>query len=276
MPTPDGGRSWRTGGVRHGLVTAAVTGAVLVAAASAGFATLELSNRPQSQPAPAPERETLPEEAVSPPPSPQLSDGGSPLVRYIVTGIVVALAAVLVGLVLWLLLRWAHRLWQRLRSRLAQPHWLRMRTLPGGEHRAAPAPAPPAAEDEELLAAVDEAVQRSSDTADPRQAVIACWVRLEEAAAAAGVPRHDTDTATDLVVRLLRTRDVSEPVLSALAGAYRRARYAWHPVDEQMRREARSALQRLRTELDTPPEPTDPVDPGDPVDPAGSPAREAP
>lgn len=252
MPTPPADRRWRAGDARHLLVTAAVTGAVLVAAVSASFATLEVSTRPRSQPTPAPGPQTVAEEPVSAPPSPQLSDGGSPLVRYIVTGILAVLAATLAAVVLWLLLRWAHRLWQRLRARLGQPQWLRMRTLPGGQHRAAPASAPPAdEEDEGLRAAVAEAVQVSSDTIDPRQAVIACWMRLEEVAAAAGVPRHDTDTATDLVLRLLRTRDVSEPVLSALAGAYRRARYARHPVDEQTRHEARSALQRLRTELDT-------------------------
>lgn len=101
-----------------------------------------------------------------------------------------------------------------------------------------------------LLAALDAGLEElSDDDQDPRRAVIACWLRLEEAATAAGVPTYHADTAGDLVVRLLRAHQVSEPVLAVLADVYRRARYATHEVDEQMRTQARSALRRLRDEL---------------------------
>jgi hypothetical protein len=57
---------------------------------------------------------------------------------------------------------------------------------------------------EELVAALDAGLEELSDTdRDPRRAVIACWVRLEQAAAAAGTPRHPGDSPTDLVGRLL-------------------------------------------------------------------------
>jgi hypothetical protein len=94
-------------------------------------------------------------------------------------------------------------------------------------------------------------VDLSDSDTDPRRAVIACWVRLEQAAAAAGMPRRVGDTPTDLVTRLLRdgTGVVSAEVLAAFAQVYREARYATRSVDEQMRAQARSALQRLRTEL---------------------------
>ena len=40
-------------------------------------------------------------------------------------------------------------------------------------------------------------------------------------------------------------------MLAALLEVYRQARYATHAVDDQMRAQARSALQRLRTDLGT-------------------------
>lgn len=113
---------------------------------------------------------------------------------------------------------------------------------------------------DDVVAALDAGLVELDDRdTDPRTAVIACWVRLEEAAANAGVPRHAGDTPTDLVTRLLRSDPpagvpaiVSADVLAAFAGVYREARYATHPVDERMRSQARSALQRLRAELTAP------------------------
>ena len=103
---------------------------------------------------------------------------------------------------------------------------------------------------EELVAALDAGLEELSDTdRDPRRAVIACWVRLEQAAAAAGTPRSPGDSPTDLVGRLLREQRVDEQALAALLAVYREARYATHTVDDQMRRQARSALERLRADL---------------------------
>ncbi|WP_250028446.1 DUF4129 domain-containing protein [Paractinoplanes maris] len=103
---------------------------------------------------------------------------------------------------------------------------------------------------EELVAALDAGLEELSDTdRDPRRAVIACWVRLEQAAAAAGTSRHPGDSPTDLVGRLLKEQRVDAQVLAALLEVYREARYATHTVDDEMRRQARSALERLRADL---------------------------
>ncbi|MFI7647192.1 DUF4129 domain-containing protein [Micromonospora sp. NPDC049460] len=109
----------------------------------------------------------------------------------------------------------------------------------------------------EVAAALDAGLVELDDAdADPRAAVIACWVRLEEAAAGAGVPRLAGDTPTDLVTRLLRGDPsagvpaiVSADVLAEFAHVYREARYATRPVDERTRDQARAALRRLRAEL---------------------------
>ncbi|MEU4245267.1 DUF4129 domain-containing protein [Actinoplanes sp. NPDC026619] len=103
---------------------------------------------------------------------------------------------------------------------------------------------------EELVAALDAGLEELSDSdRDPRRAVIACWVRLEQAAAAAGTPRNPGDSPTDLVGRLLQEQRVDAQVLAALLEVYREARYATHTVDNQMRQQAISALERLRADL---------------------------
>lgn len=113
-----------------------------------------------------------------------------------------------------------------------------------------PPVAPVVAAAEEVVAAVDAGLSDLSDTdLDPRRAVIACWVRLEQVAAAAGTPREISDTPTDLVTRLLAAHRVDPTVLGAFADVYRRARYATHTVDEQMRGQARAALERVRSAL---------------------------
>ncbi|WP_155374217.1 DUF4129 domain-containing protein [Catellatospora vulcania] len=105
-------------------------------------------------------------------------------------------------------------------------------------------------DEEEVVAALDAGLlDLDDDAADPRTAVIACWVRLEQAAAAAGVPRLPDDTATDLVVRMLHRRSLDAGVLNGFADVYRRARYATHRVDDDMRLQARASLHRLRDEL---------------------------
>ena len=117
-----------------------------------------------------------------------------------------------------------------------------------GTRRAGARPEARTAED--LVAALDAGLQELSDTdRDPRRAVIACWVRLEQAAAAAGTPRHAGDSPTDLVARLLAEQRVEAAVLTPFADVYRQARYATHTVDDQMRRQARAALERLRADL---------------------------
>lgn len=152
---------------------------------------------------------------------------------WVVTVLGGVLVAVVVGgllVMLWLVVR--ERLWSR----------------PGRIEQLAAAPTMPVAD--EVVAAVDAGLSDLSDTdLDPRRAVIACWVRLEQVAAAAGTPRQVSDTPSELVTRLLAAHDVDSGVLADFADIYRRARYTTHTVDERMRGQARAALERVRSEL---------------------------
>jgi hypothetical protein len=154
-------------------------------------------------------------------------------VSLVVAGLCLAFVAVVVGTLIWYVVR------DRFRVRSAP-----LVTGPG------PAKQPAATRTEDVVAALDAGLTGLSDQdADPRRAVIACWVRLEEAAAAAGTPRHPGDTPTDLVARLLVAHQVSRPVLDDFAAVYRQARYATHVVDERMRVAAIRSLGQLRAEL---------------------------
>lgn len=84
---------------------------------------------------------------------------------------------------------------------------------------------------------------------DPRKAVIACWLRLERAAAAAGVERLDSETPSDLVARVLSAGHVDDAALRDLAEVYQRARYAPHDIDDAEREAARAALAAVDEQL---------------------------
>jgi len=84
---------------------------------------------------------------------------------------------------------------------------------------------------------------------DPRRAVIACWLRLERAAATAGTARLESETPGDLVTRLLSAHRVNDRALKRLADSYRQARYAPDEVSEQVRADARQALVEIDAEL---------------------------
>lgn len=89
------------------------------------------------------------------------------------------------------------------------------------------------------------------DSGTATDAVIACWVALEAAAASAGVAREPSETPAEFTVRVLGVGGISEPQLNRLGELYREARYSTHGSTEEARAEARAALLRLREELST-------------------------
>jgi hypothetical protein len=164
---------------------------------------------------------------------------------FVVLAMVGSLILVVVGLLVWALLR------SLLSARRRQPFQAEEES---GEAVAGRA---------DVLAAIEAGLADLGDTErDPRAAVIACWLRMEEAAAAAGTARKPSDSPADLVDRLLRAHRVSRATLTDLAEVYRVARYAaTHIVDDAMRQRAVSALELLRRELRDSPAAGDPDQP---------------
>jgi hypothetical protein len=95
-----------------------------------------------------------------------------------------------------------------------------------------------ARESEELLA-----------TGTPANAVVAAWVRLEDAVRGAGLHQDDSRTSTELVRTVIRGFGVRQEPLDELAGLYREARFSRHPVGEDMRDRAREALLSIQADL---------------------------
>ncbi|HEY1488893.1 MAG TPA: DUF4129 domain-containing protein [Micromonosporaceae bacterium] len=103
---------------------------------------------------------------------------------------------------------------------------------------------------DDVLAAIDAGiVDLADDDADSRAAVIACWVRLERVAEAAGIALAPDGTSSDLVAQLLERQRVSADTLAAMAELYRTARYSSQVIEAPMRDAAREAFQRLRREI---------------------------
>lgn len=122
--------------------------------------------------------------------------------------------------------------------------WWRSRRQPAGAAATAAADVSPdvilagAREGEELLA-----------HGTPANAVVAAWVALQESVRAAGVHDDGSRTAAELVTGVLRSFRVEREPLERLAALYREARFSTHPIEEDMRVQARDALGRVTADL---------------------------
>jgi hypothetical protein len=84
---------------------------------------------------------------------------------------------------------------------------------------------------------------------EPRNAVVACWVAVEDGVARAGLDRSPAETSLDLARRVLGTWEVDEAAVETLAGLYREARFSRHTVNEAQRTRAVAALDRINADL---------------------------
>ncbi len=156
----------------------------------------------------------------------------SSLLTTIAGWICAAIAVAVVGFLIWYVIK----LW--------------LDAAPARQNAKAIAEIPPLTRREAVIAAVDAGISELARAdGDSRSAIIACWVRLEHVAEAAGTPRSAGDTSSDLVERLLGAHQVSQPVLTELALLYRTARYSTASIDPSMRDRALSAYEHLRTDL---------------------------
>ncbi len=104
--------------------------------------------------------------------------------------------------------------------------------------------------DRALAAAEQElAAPRSGE---PRDAVVACWLRLEEGAAAAGVRRLPAQTPTEFTTALLGgllPGEADRRALDDLRALYSRARFGSTPLDADAPARAAAALAAVRAGL---------------------------
>ena len=139
--------------------------------------------------------------------------------------------AFLVGLAL--LLRWA---WLHRPRRPEAPPRLDVEVLPASEVA-------------RTLAEDHDAQLDAISGGSPRNAIVRCWLRLEESVGAAGLPRERYETAAEFTVRVLHRLDLDPRAIGELARLYREARFSEHELGEDARSAARSALESLHEDL---------------------------
>ncbi|MGI5191531.1 DUF4129 domain-containing protein [Promicromonospora sp. CA-289599] len=201
--------------------------------------TPELS-MPQQQPPPSPE--------ASPSPQPQPLDEPTRDDRW-----VVLVTAILLSLLLAALLTFAARkLLTILRGQIdTTPD-----NLTGGTGTTTP---DDTVDLPELQDAVTRALAHLDGHARPRDAVVAAWVALEEAAARAGTHRDPAQTPTEFTGTVLANTPAPPTAVARLRTLYQRARFTDRPIDRTAVTQARTALADIARSLDVY-DPTGPTD----------------
>ncbi len=99
--------------------------------------------------------------------------------------------------------------------------------------------------------ALDRALSELGAGGPVDDAIIRCWVQLEDAAGEAGLPRIASDTPEEAVGRMLAAGGVRADPLRALAALYREARFSRHPMTAADAEAAREALTGILDDLRT-------------------------
>lgn len=149
------------------------------------------------------------------------------LLAVVLTVAIVAAAL----LVLWALWRWWR---ERDRARVEPPPARRFEPVPDVQ--------------EALAGTASRQLDVLAD-GTPRNAIVACWLALEEAAGAAGLPRDPAETSAEFTARVIATYAVDRGAIATLSGLYREARFSAHPLGEDARSRARASLATLHADL---------------------------
>jgi hypothetical protein len=83
----------------------------------------------------------------------------------------------------------------------------------------------------------------------PRNAIVACWLRLEDDVARAGLPRHVAETSAEFTSRVLASSSLDAAPVVELAALYREARFSDHAMDQNDRDRALRALRQIHATL---------------------------
>ncbi|HEY7044035.1 MAG TPA: DUF4129 domain-containing protein [Nocardioidaceae bacterium] len=84
----------------------------------------------------------------------------------------------------------------------------------------------------------------------PRNAIVRCWLQLEDAVVSLGLRRDPASTSEEFTATVLARFAVGRRSIDELGVLYREARFSEHDLDETHRRRAVRALMALRDDLD--------------------------
>jgi hypothetical protein len=98
--------------------------------------------------------------------------------------------------------------------------------------------------------AVTAGLRELRQGAEPRQAIIACYARLEHLLTDYGVPVYDTFTPQEYMGAALQDVDLPIDALAELVRLFELARYSLHPLDETARQAAMTHLETIKSHLE--------------------------
>lgn len=167
---------------------------------------------------------------ASPPSKPQPQQADLPrVVWFLLYGLLLVLA----GLLLWLLWGLVER--RRRKAQVAGFTPSDLDTFDAGA-------------EQRLVDVVQEQLADLS-SGSPRNAVVACWLALEEAVTDTGLYRHPSSTSAEFTEKVIEAYTLNEAAIRRLSALYREARFSSHAITEQHRQAAARALQTLSAEL---------------------------
>jgi hypothetical protein len=97
--------------------------------------------------------------------------------------------------------------------------------------------------------AVNAGLRELQSHADPRQAIIACYARLEHLLEEYGVPAYAHLTPQEYMGTALQGLDLPLEALAGLVQLFEQARYSLHPLDDTARAQATTYLTTIYTHL---------------------------
>ena len=103
---------------------------------------------------------------------------------------------------------------------------------------------------DEVAGGVELGLADLTSIADPRAAVLACYLTMTTAFRQAGVPHRPSDTPFELLERALVARRVDGQSAKDLTELFERAKFSDHQVNESTRQEALAALRAVQRELE--------------------------
>jgi hypothetical protein len=102
---------------------------------------------------------------------------------------------------------------------------------------------------QQIQRAVAAGLQELRAHTDPRQAIIACYARLEHLLTDYGVPAYEHLTPQEYMGTALHDLDLPTDAFAGLVRLFELARYSLHPLDDTARRTAMAYLEQLQAHL---------------------------
>lgn len=102
------------------------------------------------------------------------------------------------------------------------------------------------------IAETTERQLRTIHEGTPRNAIVACWMELDQTCRETGLARSPAETSTEFTARVLSHYAVAADAVDTLATLYREARFSEHTLSERHRQQAVAALEQILANLDRP------------------------